>query len=219
MGRMVKTLISGSVLSGDHGRLCESAADLVSAGVDMIHLDVMDGVFVPVLTFGSGAAKSIKKTAGVPLDVHLMVSKPENLIEAFARAGSDYITVHAEVTDHLDRLLSFIKDLGCKAGVAVNPSTSSAALKWILPKLDMVLVMTVNPGYGGQSYIEYVGEKITEIRSMLDDGDCRNVLLSVDGGVNRETAADLRKRGVDVLVAGSFLFSAGDMAEAVSSLR
>ena len=135
MGRMVKTLISGSVLSGDHGRLCESAADLVSAGVDMIHLDVMDGVFVPVLTFGSGAAKSINNAVDVPLDVHLMVSKPENLIEAFARAGSDYITVHAEVTNHLDRLLSFIKDLGCKAGVAVNPSTSSSALKWILPKL------------------------------------------------------------------------------------
>ena len=185
----------------------------------MIHLDVMDGVFVPVLTVGAAVAASIVCHVDIPVDAHLMVCKPSHLIKAFADAGCDYITVHAEVTSHLDRLLQQIRSAGSKAGVAVNPSTSVDFLRWVAPAVDLVLIMTVNPGYGGQKHLECVHDKITEARLILDSYGGGGALISVDGGVTDANAEKLRSAGADILVSGSYITGSDDRAAAMEKLR
>ncbi len=216
---MGKVIISPSVLGCDQGNIAEEALALQEAGADMIHLDVMDGVFVPVLTVGAAIAESISRVVDIPVDAHLMVSKPSHLINAFADAGCSYITVHAEVTSHLDRLLQQIRTAGSKAGVAVNPATPVDFLRWVAPAVDLLLIMTVNPGYGGQKHLGYVHDKIPEARRILDCYGGGGALISVDGGVTDANAEKLRSAGADILVSGSFITSSDNPAAAMEKLR
>jgi ribulose-phosphate 3-epimerase len=189
------------------------------AGADMIHLDVMDGVFVPVLTFGAGVAASVRKVVSIPIEAHLMVREPAALLAAFADAGCDYVTVHAEVDPHLDRLLGSVRDLGCGAGLALNPSTPVEALRWVAGRLDMALIMTVNPGFGGQRHISYLKHKVSEARKLLDGCGREETLIAVDGGVDSTNARELASCGADVLVSGSYVAASDDPAAAIESLR
>jgi ribulose-phosphate 3-epimerase len=208
--------IAPSILSADFAALGQDVARVEAGGADQLHVDVMDGRFVPNLTVGPVVVAALRKRTRLPLDVHLMIVEPERYIPEFVAAGSDMVTVHAEACPHLARTLAQIRELGARAGVALNPSTPPSALEYVLDDLDLVLVMSVNPGFGGQSFIPTAYEKIRRLRVLLGR---RDVLISVDGGVKAANAGPLAQAGATVLVAGSSIFGAADPGAAVAALR
>ncbi len=210
--------ISASILSADFGRLAEHIHEAEEAGVDWIHVDVMDGHFVPNLTIGLPVLRAVRKITKLPLDVHLMISNPHLYIQEYIDAGADWLGVQVEAAWHLERLVQQIKELGAKATVVLNPATPLASLEVILGEVDMVLLMTVNPGYSGQKFIRATLPKIRKLREMID-AQGLDVLLQVDGGVQLDTIDDLVTSGVDVFVSGSGIFDGGDIAGNVRRLR
>ncbi len=210
--------ISPSILSADFSKLGEEIKNIEKAGADYIHIDVMDGSFVPNLTIGNEVVRSIRKVSDLPYDVHLMINNPDNHIKNFAEAGSDIITIHAEASIHLDRSLDLIKSYGKKAGVSLVPSTHEDALDYVLEKLDLILVMTVNPGFGGQKFLSSQLKKIENIRKKIERSG-RKIELEVDGGINEETSKLVVSAGADVLVSGSYIFGSKSYSEAIFKLR
>ncbi|MCK4277646.1 MAG: ribulose-phosphate 3-epimerase [Desulfurellaceae bacterium] len=213
-----KTLIAPSILAADITRLEEEVKALERAGVDLIHIDVMDGHFVPNITFGPIIVENLKKITYLPLDVHLMISNPEKYASVFVDAGADIVTVHQEASLHLHRMISEVKNAGAKAGVALNPATHPSLLEYVLNEVDVVLVMTVNPGFSGQSFIKDVSRKIEELDEMRRK-DNYNFLIEVDGGVNGVNVKLLRECGADIFVSGNALFSSKDYRKTVKEWR
>ncbi|MDY6863036.1 MAG: ribulose-phosphate 3-epimerase [Thermodesulfobacteriota bacterium] len=210
--------IAPSILSADFSKLAQEVQEVCEAGADLIHVDVMDGHFVPNLTIGPPVIKCLRKTTKLPLDVHLMITNPDTYLEEYANAGSDIITVHVEVCPHLHRTIQRIKELGKKAGVSLNPSTPLTSLDCILNDIDMVLIMTVNPGFGGQKFIKSLLPKIARMRKIIDERNL-SVEIEVDGGINKENINEVSKAGCDIFVAGSAVFNTGNYAEAIAGLR
>jgi ribulose-phosphate 3-epimerase len=211
-------IIAPSILSADGGRLSEEIAAVEKAGADWIHIDVMDGCFVPNITMGPAIISALRKTTKLPFDVHLMIKNPENYIESFAAAGADIITVHVEAANHLHRAIDIIKKSGKKAGVSLNPATPLTQIEEILPDIDLLLIMTVNPGFGGQQFIKTTLPKIAKARQMLTALP-HKPLLEVDGGVNLKNVGAIAQAGADVLVAGAAIFGAKDYQQTITALK
>lgn len=214
--------IAPSILSADFARLGEEVAEVIRAGADLIHFDVMDNHYVPNLTFGSMVCAALKPYATVPVDVHLMVEPVDDLIHAFAKAGANIITFHPEASRHIDRSLGLIKEYGCQAGLVLNPATPVNILENVLDKLDMVLLMSVNPGFGGQSFIPNTLVKIRKVREMLDEYERqsgRHIALEVDGGVKTDNIAEIAAAGADTFVAGSAIFGKPDYKAVIDEMR
>lgn len=210
--------IAPSILSADLGRLADEVRAAEAAGADWIHVDVMDGRFVPNLTFGPGIVRAVRAATRLPVDVHLMVVEPERHLEAFAEAGADGLSVQVEACTHLQRTLHAIRQLGKRAGAVLNPATSEETLRWVLPDLDLVLVMTVNPGFGGQEFLSSMLPKIRKVRELIDAGG-HAIDLEVDGGIAPETAHAVVEAGARVLVAGNSVFGQPDRSAALHALR
>jgi len=210
--------IAPSILSADFCRLGEEIRAVEDAGADLIHVDVMDGHFVPNITIGPPVVASIKKTTRIPLDVHLMIDDPDTYVPAFAEAGSDIITVHAEATAHLHRTVGLIKKLGPKAGVSINPATPLTDIEEIISDIDLLLIMTVNPGFGGQRFIESMLSKIRKARDIIDRVS-PGVLLEVDGGITLQNIETVNRAGVDIFVAGSSIFLSGDYGQTIKEMK
>ncbi len=212
---MNNIIVAPSILSSDFSKLGEEIRKLENNGADWIHVDVMDGHFVPNLTIGAPVVKALKKVATIPLDVHLMIDNPEKYISDFAKAGSDIITFHYEAAeDNVSEIIKRIKSYGIKAGISIKPKTSPADIKKYIQEVDLVLIMTVEPGFGGQKFMPDCAEKIKDVRKYSD-----SVIIEIDGGINAETAEVCRKYGANALVAGNYIYTAVDMKEAITSLR
>ena len=206
--------IAPSILASDFSCLGEEIKAVIAAGADMIHVDVMDGHFAPNISVGPPVVASIRKDCSVPIDVHLMISDPESFVEDFANAGADMITFHVEASDHPHRILSKIRSVGCQAGLVLNPGTSDDEIEYLADLVDMVLVMTVNPGFGGQEFIPDMLRKITNVRALMGDRD-----VEVDGGIDDRTAAEVINAGANVLVSGTYIFQQTSYFEAIEMLR
>jgi ribulose-phosphate 3-epimerase len=211
-------LVAPSILSADFMRLGEEVRAAERAGADWLHVDVMDGRFVPNLTIGPPVVKALRKVTKLPIDVHLMIVEPERYLEDFAAAGADHLLVHVETGAHLHRTLQKIRDLGKRAGVVLNPHTPEESIRYVLPVLDEILVMSVNPGFGGQAFLPAVLPKVAALRRMIDEGGYA-IDLEIDGGINEETAAAAVAAGARVLVAGTAVFGRPDYASAIDALR
>jgi len=210
--------LAPSLLSADFSKLGEEIAQIEKGGADYVHLDVMDGSYVPNITFGAPVIKKIRDTTRLPFDVHLMVDRPERFIGDFADAGSDIITVHPEATIHLHRTLQSIKEKGIRAGVSLNPSTPLNVLDHIMDDIDLILVMSVNPGFGGQSYIPAMTDKIRKLRRLISESG-RDIILEVDGGIKLDNAKEIIDAGADMIVVGSGIFSAQDVSKRVEDFK
>lgn len=211
--------IAPSILSADFSKLGEEVVRLHEAGADFIHIDVMDGKFVPNITFGMPVIKAIRNKTNKVFDVHLMIDNPQSYIDEFIAAGADIITLHYEAEKHLDRAISYIKSKGVKAAVALNPATPTFVLKDIIGNLDMVLIMSVNPGFGGQSFIPYSLDKIREVKQMAIEANNEDILIQVDGGIDSNNVKDVVEAGANVIVAGSAVFKNGNIEENIKALR
>jgi ribulose-phosphate 3-epimerase len=210
--------ISPSILSADFSRLGEHIRELEACGADMIHIDVMDGMFVPNISFGIPIIKSVRNITKLPFDVHLMIEEPSRYVEDFVKAGADIITVHYEADRHIDRTINYIKSFGIKAGIALNPGTPVALIKDLISNLDMVLIMSVNPGFGGQKYIKYSSNKIKEVRDLANIYN-KDMMIQVDGGVDDTNIGEVVKSGANVIVAGSGVFKNNEIKKNIKGLR
>ena len=210
--------IAPSILSADFSRLGEEIELLDKSGADVIHIDVMDGHFVPNLNFGMPVVKAIRKYTKLPFDVHLMIENPAMYVKDFIDAGADIITVHYESDRHIDRTINLIKENGCKAGIVINPGTAVEAIKHLIPIVDMILIMSVNPGFGGQKFIEYSVEKIKEVRTIADEVN-KDLMIEVDGGITTDNIKKVVAAGADVIVAGSAVFNGGKVKENIAALK
>jgi len=210
--------ISPSILSANFARLGEEVKELEKYGADLIHIDVMDGMFVPNISFGIPVIKSIRPITNLPFDVHLMIEEPARYVENFVKVGADIITIHYEADKHLDRTINYIKSFGIKAGIALNPATPVSSIKHIISEVDMVLIMSVNPGFGGQKYIEYCGDKIKEVKNLSNTYN-KDLLIEVDGGVGIENIKKIVECGANVIVAGSAVFKNGNIEKNIRDLK